>query len=198
MPPGTNYGVMRPLGGGDPSPLLKTDLVIGRRPSCDIRLDFNNVSGQHCELRLIHGVWHVRDRGSTNGTTINGQLLTSDHSLMPDDELGIASHFYQIDYEPSGPEAVVSTKGVFDEEVVEERGCHSLMKLAGLDTDKDKPEQRHRPRRAPAAIERLSADEADFEDVLSEHVKAAPLPKVDASDEDFLKLIEDLVEKPEQ
>ena len=34
---------------------------------------------------------------------------------MPDDELGIAGHFYQIDYEPSGPEAVVSTKGVFDD-----------------------------------------------------------------------------------
>ena len=64
-------GIMHPVGGGDPIPLTKAELVVGRRPGCDIRLDFENISGKHCVLRLINGVWMVRDLGSTNGTTVN-------------------------------------------------------------------------------------------------------------------------------
>ncbi len=194
----SEFGTMKPLGGGDPIPLLKTQLIVGRRPSCDICLDFTNVSGKHCELRLIHGVWHVRDLGSTNGTSVNGAALSSDHSLMPDDELGIAGHLFHIDYEPSGPEAVVRTKEVIGEDVLEERKKTSLLELAGLDTDGDKPARPRRATKAPEIIERLSADEAEFEDALPDHVKEAPTPKVTASDEDFFKLIEESVEKPDK
>jgi pSer/pThr/pTyr-binding forkhead associated (FHA) protein len=197
MPPHATYlGIMKPLGGGDPVPLTKPELVVGRRASCDICLDYENVSGKHCVLRLIHGVWHVRDMGSTNGTTVNGSPIASDHSVLPDDELGIAGHFYHLDYEPSGPETVIKTKEVLDEDVIEERRRHSLMELAGLDTDEDKPKRRGRPAKAPAAIERLSADEAEFDDALPEHVKEARAPKVETTDDDFLKLIEESVDKP--
>ncbi|MDR3638399.1 MAG: FHA domain-containing protein [Isosphaeraceae bacterium] len=189
-------GVLKPLGGGDPVPLLKTELVVGRRASCDVCLDFTNVSGKHCQLRLIHGVWHVRDLGSTNGTTVNGAAITSDHVLMPDDEFGVAGHLFHLEYEPSGPEAMHRTKEVIDEEMLEDRKKTSLLELAGLDTDGDKPKRPRRATRAPEIIERLSADEAEFDDALPEHVKAAPAPKVDASDDDFFKLIEESVEKP--
>jgi hypothetical protein len=47
-------------------------------------------------------------------------------------------------------------------------------------------------------IDRLSADEAEFEDALPEHVKQAPAPKVETSDEDFFKLIEESVIKPKE
>jgi pSer/pThr/pTyr-binding forkhead associated (FHA) protein len=184
------YGVMMPMGGGDPIPLRKTTIIIGRRASCDVCLDYTNVSGKHCELRLIHGVWHVRDLGSTNGTTINGASIPSDHVLMPDDEFGVAGHLFHLEYEPSGPEAMHRTKEVIDEEVLETRKKTSLLELAGLDTDGDKPKGPRRPTRAPAIIERLSADEAEFEDELPEHVKEARAPKVETSDEDFFKLIE--------
>lgn len=194
----TKLGVMMPLGGGDPIPLHKAEVIVGRRASCDVCLDFTNVSGKHCELRLIHGVWHVRDLGSTNGTTVNGAAIPSDHVLMPDDELGIADHLFHLDYEPSGPEAMHRTKEVIDEEVLETRKKTSLMELAGLDTDDDKPKPKRRATRAPEIIERLSADEAEFEDTIPEHIKAAPKPKVEASDDDFFKLIEDSVEKPKE
>ena len=65
-------GILQPVGGGDPIPLNKPEMIIGRRPSCDIRLDFENISGKHCMLRFINGVWNVKDLGSTNGTTVNG------------------------------------------------------------------------------------------------------------------------------
>jgi predicted component of type VI protein secretion system len=186
-------GILNPVGGGDPIPLVKSEVVIGRRPSCDIRLDFENISGKHCVLRFINGVWNVRDMGSTNGTTVNGSRITTEQSVMPDEELGIAGHMYTIDYAPAGPEAFLSSHKELDQEVVQERARHSLMDLAGLDTDATKAK---RPKRAPTVIERLSADEAEFADVVPEHFKEAPKPKKKPSDDDFFKLIEDDVKKP--
>ena len=100
MSPKRDLGVMRPLGGGDPIELKKDELVIGRRPTCDIQLDFHNISGKHCSLKYVRGTWHVRDLGSTNGTTVNGQRISSEHGLMPTDDLGIAGHFFRLDYDP--------------------------------------------------------------------------------------------------
>ena len=44
------YGQLTPVGGGDPIPLIKDRLTVGRRSECDVQLKFNNVSGQHCRL----------------------------------------------------------------------------------------------------------------------------------------------------
>src|SRR5437762_14041035 len=192
MPPRSEVlGILQPVGGGDPVPLCKTEMIIGRRPSCDIRLDFENISGKHCVLRFSNGVWNVRDMGSTNGTTVNGSRITTEQSVMPDEELGIAGHMYTIDYAPAGPEAFLSSHKELDEEVVQERARHSLMDLAGLDTDETRTK---RPKRAPTVIERLSADEAEFDDAVPEHFKTAPKPKKQPKDDDFLKIIEDEVE----
>ena len=190
MRPGAEVlGILQPVGGGDPIPLYKNEIIVGRRPSCDIRLDFENISGKHCMLRMLNGVWNVKDLGSTNGTTVNGARLTSEQSVMPDEELGIAGHMFTIDYDPAGPEAFLSSHKELDEEVVQERSKHSLMDLAGLDTDQNKPK---RPRRAPTIIERLSVDEAEFDDSVPEHFKAPKAPtKKPPSDDDFFKLIEE-------
>jgi hypothetical protein len=186
-------GVLNPVGGGDPIPLTKAEMLVGRRAGCDIRLDFENVSGKHCILRLINGVWMVRDLGSTNGTTVNGAPISSEQSVMPDEEIGIAGHLYMIDYVPAGPEAFLSSNRELDEEVVQERARHSLMDLAGLDTDEAKQK---RPKRAPTVIERLSADEAEFDDVVPEHFKQAAKPKKPPSDDDFFNIIEEDVKNP--
>src|SRR6516164_6897016 len=158
MPPQEEVlGTLVPVGGGDPIPLLKPEITAGRRAGCDIRLDFENVSGKHCVFRLINGVWHVRDLGSTNGTSVNGTRLSSQHAIMPDDEVEIADHLFTLDYVPSGPDAFITKHKVLDdEEIQEERKQHSLMELAGLDTDEDKPKRVARPKSAPALIERLS------------------------------------------
>ena len=188
--PGTTLGLMKPLGGGDPVPLRKIEMIVGRRASCDICLDFENVSGKHCVLKYHNQVWHVRDLGSTNGTSVNGAPLSSEHTVMPDDELGIAGHIFHIDYEPGAPDTVLNKGSVVEDDLMETRKKTSLMELAGLDTDDDRP-KRKRPSKAPELIERLSADNAEFDDALPAHVKAAPKPKVETTDDDFLKLIED-------
>jgi len=191
---GKVLGILKPVGGGDPIALTKAELTIGRRRSCDISLDFNNISGKHCQLRLINSVWHVRDLGSTNGTSLNGLALTSEHSVMPDDELGVASHLFTIDYEPGGPDAVLHKHDM--DETAEEPPTHrpSLLELAGIDTDEDKP-RRSRPSQAPAAVEKSVAAEADFGNDIPAEFQAGPAPLAAADDDDFLKLIEEDVKR---
>ena len=194
---GNNLGLMKPIGGGDPVPLRKPELVVGRRASCDVVLDFENISGKHCVLKFHNQVWHVRDLGSTNGTTVNGAPISSEHTVMPDDELGVAHHIFKIDYEPGAPAAVLNKGDVIEDEVMETRKRTSLLELAGLDTDGATTAKRKRPTKAPEKIERISAEEGEFEDALPDHVKAVrPTPAAETNDDDFLKFIEEDVKKP--
>jgi pSer/pThr/pTyr-binding forkhead associated (FHA) protein len=94
-----SLGELIPIGGGDPIPLLKEKLVVGRREGCDIVLKFPNVSSAHCELSLEDGHWMIRDLGSTNGTKVNG-THASERRLLPGDKIGVAKHVYEIQYEP--------------------------------------------------------------------------------------------------
>ncbi|MGE3821506.1 MAG: FHA domain-containing protein [Isosphaeraceae bacterium] len=197
--PGKDLGIMKPVGGGDPVPLRKPELVVGRRASCDVVLDFENISGKHCTLRYHNQVWHVRDMGSTNGTTVNGAKISSEHSLMPDDEVGLAGHIYRIDYEPGAPATILNKDHVIDDEMLESRKKTSLMELAGVDTDEDRPTKKRRATKAPELIHRLSAEEGEFEDALPEHFKAPPKPKPDpGADDNFLDLIEEDVKKAKE
>jgi pSer/pThr/pTyr-binding forkhead associated (FHA) protein len=86
----TDKAELVPVGGGDPIPLLKETLVIGRRESCDICLRFPNVSGRHCELNFEDGIWSIRDLGSTNGTKVNGTLVKQ-HRLRDGDEITLGA-----------------------------------------------------------------------------------------------------------
>src|SRR3954452_92422 len=133
-------GMLKPLGGGDPIPLKKAELVVGRRPSCDIRLDYENISGKHCQLSYSDGVWHVRDLGSTNGTTLNGRKFQGEENLMPEDQLGIAKHLFTVDYDPAAP--VADSNQILKQELEEDAPpAHkpSLMELAGLARGEGRP-----------------------------------------------------------
>lgn len=120
------FGELVPQGGGDPIPLLKAKLLIGRRDGCDIALRFPNVSSRHCELELRDGYWLVRDLGSSNGTKINGVRVRSKW-ILPGDELAVAKHRFKIDYSvaPDAPPPPVLEE---EENILGQ----SLMEKAGL------------------------------------------------------------------
>lgn len=148
------------------------------------------VSGKHCELRFFNGLWHIRDLGSTNGTTVNGLKIAIEHSVLPDSEIGIGGRPYTIDYEPAGPASVTEAGSLLDDDMIETRTRKSLMELAGLETDG--PRKSYRPAKPPDQIERLSVDEANFEDSIPDNLPpAAPIALVDATDDDFFNLIQD-------
>jgi len=95
------FGELHPLGGGDPIPLLKRQLLIGRRESCDIVLRFPNVSAHHCQFTLNGGYWYVRDMGSQNGVKVNGKRIGAVEKLIePGDQVAVAKHNYEIKYSP--------------------------------------------------------------------------------------------------
>jgi len=95
------FGELIPCGGGDPIPLLKSRLLVGRRGSCDISLRFPNISSHHCEFEMIEGFWIVRDLGSRNGIKVNG-IRCASKWLMPGDVVAMAKHKYELSYTPSG------------------------------------------------------------------------------------------------
>jgi len=116
------YGELVPTGGGDPIPLLKQHLIIGRRPICDISLQYQNISSQHCEMEIQNGYWHIQDLGSSNGIKVNGVRCESKY-LFPGDEISIAKHKYEISYEPASDAPPPEEEDVF---------ATSLMEKAGL------------------------------------------------------------------
>jgi pSer/pThr/pTyr-binding forkhead associated (FHA) protein len=135
------YGELTPIGGGDPIPLRRGVLTVGRRESCDICLRFPNVSGLHCELAFKDsGYWEIRDLGSTNGLKVNGQRVLK-RPLRPGDELAIAKRKYTIQYNltehgRNSLEAVLSEdEDVFSQSLLEKAGL--AKRRADSDDDDD-------------------------------------------------------------
>ena len=123
------YGQLSPIGGGDPIPMLKTELLVGRRESCDICLRFGNVSAHHCQLECDGGYWYVTDLNSRNGVKVNGHRVQRKR-LDPGDSFSIAKHKYRIDYDPSANGAVGPPP---PEDATAEIMSKSLLQRAGLE-----------------------------------------------------------------
>jgi hypothetical protein len=60
---------------GTRSYLLMTEHLVGRGPQCALRLSAGYVSTQHALIRWDGVAWELLDRGSRNGTQLNGALL---------------------------------------------------------------------------------------------------------------------------
>ena len=60
---------------GTRSCLLMNEHLVGRGPQCALRLTASYVSTQHALVRWDGYAWEVLDRGSRNGTQLDGALL---------------------------------------------------------------------------------------------------------------------------
>jgi len=59
--------------------------VVGRNLECDIVISDSNVSRTHAEFASANGEVVVRDKGSTNGTKVNGVQIAGDQLLQNGD-----------------------------------------------------------------------------------------------------------------
>lgn len=67
------------LHGGDIGkryPLEKPEMILGRSPKAEIRVDAEGISRKHAKLFLRGGHVYIEDSGSTNGTFVNDQEIT--------------------------------------------------------------------------------------------------------------------------
>ena len=119
------YGELKPIGGGDIIPLLKTKLIVGRRESCDIVLRFPNVSGIHCELSVVDGKWIVKDLNSSNGTKVN-DVRIQESLIDTGDKISIGKHKYEMCYNLGViRSSSVSIKDIFSKSLLEAAGLES-------------------------------------------------------------------------
>jgi hypothetical protein len=139
------YGELIPLGGGDPIPLIKKQMLVGRRESCDIRLRFANVSAHHCQLFVNGGYWYVRDMQSRNGVKVNG-IKVQEKRIDPGDALSVAKHNYTLDYSPADLGAVGPPPA---DDLPAEIMTESLLSRAGLRSSApgSKPPEKARDKR---------------------------------------------------
>ncbi|MEJ2208362.1 MAG: FHA domain-containing protein [Anaerolineae bacterium] len=70
-------------------PDKKTVYSMGRSSECDLVLKDHRSSRHHADIQWAGGQWQVIDRGSTNGTFVNGLQVHRPYDLRPGDRLTI-------------------------------------------------------------------------------------------------------------
>jgi hypothetical protein len=82
---------------GRPFKLGDGPVTVGRLPECSIVLADPNVSRVHAEIRPVTRdgssapEYQITDRGSTNGTRVNGLPLTGPRTLVPGDTITLGA-----------------------------------------------------------------------------------------------------------
>jgi pSer/pThr/pTyr-binding forkhead associated (FHA) protein len=184
-------GELVPVGGGDAIPLIRELLTIGRRPSCDVCLEFPNISGKHCELAFFDGCWILRDLNSTNGVKVNGNRVAK-KVLHPGDVITIAKRHYTINYAISmGRQALAE---ILEES--EEFNDTPLLEKAGLAKSQesidrafpgesvDRP-RAHRLGRKPKSVDKpRSIDKPKSIDKPRSIDQPLPRPNISSTDDD--------------
>jgi adenylate cyclase len=122
-------GWLIPTGGGDPIPLRKKEIMVGRKPDCDVVLPFSNVSSVHCKFVLSYGYWYILDMHSTNGVKVNG-AKTDDRRVDPSATVSIAHHNFTVEYDPreNGATGQPPAEKYHEEDIF----SRSLLEKAGL------------------------------------------------------------------
>jgi len=131
------YGELVPLGGGDPIPLLKKRLRIGRREGCDIILNFSNISGHHALMEIDEGYWFIKDLRSRNGVKVEGKKILQGlkKRMDPGVTVSLAKHEYELVYDPTKLGAYGSPP---QDEQLDNLFNKSLLERAGLQKKRDK------------------------------------------------------------
>jgi len=85
-----------------PIPLERDAVIIGRAIEADVRLNDSRASRLHARItseldpKTNATIYRITDLGSTNGTLVNGELIT-DASLNDGDKIIIGDHLFRFD-----------------------------------------------------------------------------------------------------
>ena len=77
-------------------PLGSAEILIGRHPAADIRLDDPEISRFHALLTFSNGQWHIEDVSSGNGIKVNGACMTKSRVLRNQDVIAIGKRRMRV------------------------------------------------------------------------------------------------------
>ena len=83
-----------------PQRYTKSEVILGREPSCDFSVDDQTVSSQHARLSYHHQQWWLEDLASTNGTYLNDEAVTTPVVITQGDELRLGHMGVKIEIGP--------------------------------------------------------------------------------------------------
>ena len=72
---------------GDQSHTFQAEFTAGRQGTLTITDEF--ASNQHARFQIAHGLWYVKDLGSTNGTWLNGRRIHAAQRVKKGDKFKI-------------------------------------------------------------------------------------------------------------
>ena len=81
---------------GTSVPLHDAGVLIGRNPECSLVLTDDYASGRHLRIYPGSDAWYADDLGSTNGTDVNGQRITTGARLEPGAQIRIGQTVLEL------------------------------------------------------------------------------------------------------
>lgn len=82
---------------------IHSSLVLGRSLDCDLAIVTPHVSRQHARLELENDHLYIEDLGSSNGTVVNGKMISGRQVLRHDDELRFHDIIFRVTENRSRP-----------------------------------------------------------------------------------------------
>jgi len=73
-------------------PLLLQVTIIGRSKNCDVSINESEISRNHCRIVNHRNQYFLEDLGSSNGTLLNHELITSRKILHDGDEIAVGPY----------------------------------------------------------------------------------------------------------
>ena len=81
---------------GTSFPVQQGEITIGRQAGNSVVLQNSKVSKLHCLLVVNNETVEVRDKGSSNGTFVNGVLLRNSRSIQPGDRISVGDFVLEL------------------------------------------------------------------------------------------------------